>query len=96
VSLHKNRPNYGSNADRPHNRDEPPRGNRGPGHHAERTRRTYNQREQTIAFVTKILYDLFPLQRPKIHELIELTASKILNTRTRINHTGQRIYFTFE
>jgi hypothetical protein len=52
--------------------------------------------KQTIAFVTKILYDLFPLQRPKIHELIELTASKILNTRTRINHTGQRIYFTFE
>jgi hypothetical protein len=28
--------------------------------------------------------------------LIELTAFKILNTRTRINHTEQRIYFTFE
>jgi hypothetical protein len=52
--------------------------------------------KQTIAFVTKILYDLFPLQRPEIHELIELTASKILNTRTRINHTRQRIYLTFE
>jgi hypothetical protein len=28
--------------------------------------------------------------------LIELIAFKILNTRTRINHTEQRIYFTFE
>jgi hypothetical protein len=46
--------------------------------------------KQTIAFITKILYDL------KIHKLIELTTSKILNTRTHINHTGQRIYFTFE
>ncbi|KAH0813360.1 hypothetical protein GEV33_009431 [Tenebrio molitor] len=31
--------------------------------------------KETNAFVTKILYDLFPLQRPKIHELIELTAT---------------------
>jgi hypothetical protein len=52
--------------------------------------------KETIAFVTKILYELFPLQRPKIHELIELTAFKILNTRTRINHTGERIYFPLE
>jgi hypothetical protein len=52
--------------------------------------------KETIAFVKKILYELFPLQRPKIHELIELTAFKILNTRTRINHTGQRIYFPLE
>jgi hypothetical protein len=49
--------------------------------------------KQTIAFVTKILYDLFPLQRLKIHELIELTAYKILKTRTPINHTGQPINF---
>jgi hypothetical protein len=45
VSLDKNSPNYGRNADRPHNRNEPPHGNRGPRHHAERTRRTSNQRE---------------------------------------------------
>ncbi|KAJ3631849.1 hypothetical protein MTP99_012954 [Tenebrio molitor] len=30
--------------------------------------------KQTFVFVTKILYDLFPLQRPKIHELVELAS----------------------
>jgi hypothetical protein len=52
--------------------------------------------KQTVVFVTKILYDLFPLQRPKIHELVELASRQILRTKTRISHTGQRIYFTFE
>jgi hypothetical protein len=80
VSLHKNRPAVIADPDITLNEPVKP---------------TISAK-QTIAFVTKILYDLFPLQRPKIHELIELTASKILNTRTRINHTGQRIYFTFE
>jgi hypothetical protein len=40
------------------------------------------------AFVTKILYDLFPLQRPKIHELIELTAYKIVKI-SLLNITGK-------
>ncbi|KAH0815921.1 hypothetical protein GEV33_006870 [Tenebrio molitor] len=52
--------------------------------------------KQTVVFVTKILYDLFPLQRPKIHELVELASRQILRTKTRISHTGQRIYFTFD
>jgi hypothetical protein len=52
--------------------------------------------KQTVVFVTKILYDLFPLQRPKIHELVELASRQILRTKARISHTGQRIYFTFE
>jgi hypothetical protein len=52
--------------------------------------------KQTVVFVTKILYDLFPLQRPKIHELVELASRQIFRTKTRISHTGQRIYFTFE
>jgi hypothetical protein len=65
VSLHKNRPNYGSNADRPHNRDEPPRGNRGPGHHAERTRRTYNQREANNRVRHQNLVRLVPPTAPQ-------------------------------
>jgi hypothetical protein len=36
--------------------------------------------KQTVVFVTKILYDLFPLQRPKIHELVELASRQILRT----------------
>jgi hypothetical protein len=65
VSLHKNRPNYGSNADRPHNRDEPPRGNRGPGHHAERTRRTHNQREANNRVRHQNLVRLVPPTAPQ-------------------------------
>jgi hypothetical protein len=48
--------------------------------------------KQTVVFVTKILYDLFPLQRPKIHELMELASRRILGIKMRISHTGQRIY----
>jgi hypothetical protein len=33
--------------------------------------------KQTVVFVTKNFYDLFPLQRPRIHELIELASRQI-------------------
>jgi hypothetical protein len=78
VSLSQNRSDNARNADRRHDSNKPPSGNRGPGHRA----------QQTIAFVTKILYDLFPLQRPKIHELIELTAYKIVKI-SLLNITGK-------
>jgi hypothetical protein len=44
---------------------------------------TYIINPPTVVLVTKILYDLFPLQRPKIHELIELASRQILGTKTR-------------
>jgi hypothetical protein len=78
VSLSQNRSDNARNADRRHDSNKSPSGNRGPGHRA----------QQTIAFVTKILYDLFPLQRPKIHELIELTAYKIVKI-SLLNITGK-------
>jgi hypothetical protein len=47
--------------------------------------------KQTIAFVTKILYDLFPLQRPKIHELIELSPRSKSPERASITQDSEFI-----
>jgi hypothetical protein len=84
VSLHKNRPNYGSNADRPHNRNEPPCGNRGPRPHAERTRRTFNQREANNRVRHQNLVRLVPPTAPQ-NSRVDRTHRVFLNTSTRIS-----------
>jgi hypothetical protein len=50
VSLSRNRSDNASNADRRQDSNKPPSGNRGPGHRAQQTRRTINQRETNHRF----------------------------------------------
>ncbi|KAJ3641928.1 hypothetical protein Zmor_028398 [Zophobas morio] len=49
-----------------------------------------------IAFVTKTLFDLLPLNRPKTQQAIQDASLAIFNLKTRINHSGRLIHFTFD
>ncbi|KAJ3641449.1 hypothetical protein Zmor_027956 [Zophobas morio] len=49
-----------------------------------------------IAFVTKTLFGLLPLNRPKTQQAIQDASLAIFNLKTRINHSGRLIHFTFD
>ena len=52
--------------------------------------------KQLVAYLTVVLMDLFPLQRPQIQGVIEKTSASFLNLRTNINPSGNRLHFTFD
>ncbi|KAJ3641909.1 hypothetical protein Zmor_028379 [Zophobas morio] len=49
-----------------------------------------------IAFVTKTLFDILPLNIPKTQQAIQEASLAVFNLKTRINHSGRLIHFTFD
>ncbi|CAH1384286.1 unnamed protein product [Tenebrio molitor] len=48
-----------------------------------------------IAFMTKALFDLFPLQKAKIQAILEQTSKSVFKTFAKVSHSGRNIHFTF-
>jgi hypothetical protein len=48
-----------------------------------------------ITFMTKTLFDLFPMQRSKIQSILENTSKSVFNV-TKVSHSGHQIHFTFD
>jgi hypothetical protein len=49
-----------------------------------------------IAFVTKTLFDLFPMQRAKIQVILEQTSKAVFKVVTKMSHSGHNIHFTYD
>jgi hypothetical protein len=48
-----------------------------------------------ITFMTKTLFDLFPMQRSKIQTILENTSKSVFNVVTKVSHSGHKIHLTF-
>jgi hypothetical protein len=49
-----------------------------------------------ITFMTKTLFDLFPMQRSKIQTILENTSKSVFNVVTKVSHSGYKIHLTFD
>jgi hypothetical protein len=49
-----------------------------------------------ITFMTKTLFDLFPMQRSKIQTILENTSKSVFNVVTKVSHSGHKIHLTFD
>jgi hypothetical protein len=49
-----------------------------------------------LTFMTKTLFDLFPMQRSKIQSILENTSKSVFNVVTKVSHSGHKIHFTFD
>jgi hypothetical protein len=45
-----------------------------------------------ITFMTKTLFDLFPMQRSKIQTILENTSNSVFNVVIKVSHTGHKIH----
>ncbi|KAJ3634690.1 hypothetical protein MTP99_007636 [Tenebrio molitor] len=48
-----------------------------------------------ITFMTKTLFDLFPMQRSKIQTILENTSKSVFNVVTKVSQSGHKIHLTF-
>jgi hypothetical protein len=49
-----------------------------------------------ITFMTKTLFDLFPMQRSKIQTILENTSKSVFNVVTKVSHSGHKFHLTFD